>query len=513
MMNNVNKLYLILGILFLIIPMVLIISFPKQVVDDSYILFRYAENFKNGNGLVWNRGEYLEAYTGILALILLIISPLDFILTTQLVGIISFFLGGIILYLLTKESSIKWLILICYMFAPAIYIHVFSGLETCLFMTLSLISIYFWKEEKEYYLLASLSLLTLTRPEGLLLAILLLLKKKNYKSLLIYLLFVGVYIILKYIYYGDVLPNSFYYKSEVTNRLSENWQSFKKFLLIYLLIPVFVICYGSVRFCYNFILSFKAPQDGKNFYISFCLTVVKKIKDNNWKYIFGLLILIGVIYYYLHCRLDTNYAYRFYFHVYPLILLIAFSSAKKINKCQIILLIIIQLGLYGFTFEKELKSVEKVSVINKAARCMGEYIKKNYSPKSKLAVYYDAGAIPFIAKTKTLDLAGLLNKDIAMFDYKNRNLSIKLRDNVDNIAYYKTDQLFLKYNPDIMVFNSSTTKELRKDYFVEFLKTRTKYCIKENIWEKPLEIFHDYKFVKSFGEDKYFYLLFERKKK
>lgn len=512
-MRNLNRVEKIIVVLLFIIAMLFILLFPKQVVDDSYILFRYAENFKNGNGLVWNSGEHLEAYTGILTLIFLVISPLDFILTAQLIGITSFFLGGIILFLLTKESSIKWLILICYMFAPSIYIHIFSGLETCLFMTLSLISIYFWKEEKEYYLLGSLVLLTLTRPEGLLLAILLLLKKKNYKPLLIYLLFVGVYLSLKYSYYGDVLPNSFYYKSEVTNRLSENWKSFKDFFLIYLSVPVFIICYGSVLFCYNFILSFKAPQDGKNFYISFFITVVKKIKDNNWKYIFGLPILIGVIYYYLHCRLDTNYSYRFYFHVYPLILFIAFSSAKKINIYQIILLIVVQLGLYGFTFEKEQKSVEKVSIINKAALSMGEYIKKNYPKESKLAVYYDAGAIPFVAKTKTLDLAGLLNKDIAMFDYKNRNLSINWRHNVDNIAYYKADQLFLKYDPDIMVFNSSTNKELKKDSFVEFLKTRTKYCIKENLWVKPLEIFCEYKFVKSFGKNNYFYLLFERKKK
>ena len=146
--------------------------FPKQVVDDSYILFRYAENFRNGNGLVWNVGEYTESYTGVLTLILLIISPLNYVLTAQIIGVISFLTGGYVLYLLSKESPVKWLILVCYLFSPAIYVHVFSGLETCLFMTFSLVSIYFWQKKKEYLLLTSVILISLIRPEGALFAIL-----------------------------------------------------------------------------------------------------------------------------------------------------------------------------------------------------------------------------------------------------------------------------------------------------------------------------------------------------
>ena len=37
----------------------------RAVVDDAFISFRYADNLLSGNGLVWNRGEYVEGITNI----------------------------------------------------------------------------------------------------------------------------------------------------------------------------------------------------------------------------------------------------------------------------------------------------------------------------------------------------------------------------------------------------------------------------------------------------------------
>ncbi|MEX0749677.1 MAG: hypothetical protein WD359_02625, partial [Dehalococcoidia bacterium] len=34
--------------------------------DDAYISYRYAQNFADGMGLVWNRGEWVEGYTNFL---------------------------------------------------------------------------------------------------------------------------------------------------------------------------------------------------------------------------------------------------------------------------------------------------------------------------------------------------------------------------------------------------------------------------------------------------------------
>ena len=34
--------------------------------DDAYISYRYARNFADGAGLVWNRAEWVEGYTNFL---------------------------------------------------------------------------------------------------------------------------------------------------------------------------------------------------------------------------------------------------------------------------------------------------------------------------------------------------------------------------------------------------------------------------------------------------------------
>ena len=41
------------------------------LIDDAYISFRYAVNFAQGNGLVWNVGVPVEGYTCLLWVVLL----------------------------------------------------------------------------------------------------------------------------------------------------------------------------------------------------------------------------------------------------------------------------------------------------------------------------------------------------------------------------------------------------------------------------------------------------------
>ncbi|MBT3222346.1 MAG: hypothetical protein HN348_25005, partial [Proteobacteria bacterium] len=38
----------------------------RSVVDDAFISFRFADNWLNGRGLVWNEGEYVEGITNFL---------------------------------------------------------------------------------------------------------------------------------------------------------------------------------------------------------------------------------------------------------------------------------------------------------------------------------------------------------------------------------------------------------------------------------------------------------------
>ncbi|HEY8172474.1 MAG TPA: hypothetical protein VIH21_05255, partial [Dehalococcoidia bacterium] len=47
------------------------LRYARYTSDDSYISYRYAENFASGAGLVWNRGEHVEGYTNFLWVVML----------------------------------------------------------------------------------------------------------------------------------------------------------------------------------------------------------------------------------------------------------------------------------------------------------------------------------------------------------------------------------------------------------------------------------------------------------
>ncbi|MFH1219602.1 MAG: hypothetical protein V1694_04040 [Candidatus Eisenbacteria bacterium] len=51
--------------LAMVIACLLVIGlvFPLGLIDDSYISLRYARNFADGNGFVFNIGEKVEGYT------------------------------------------------------------------------------------------------------------------------------------------------------------------------------------------------------------------------------------------------------------------------------------------------------------------------------------------------------------------------------------------------------------------------------------------------------------------
>lgn len=68
-----------------------------NLFDDALISMRYAWNFAHGNGLVWNKGEYVEGYTNLLMTLLMAIASFFLekryaVLAIQLTGIV-FVLG------------------------------------------------------------------------------------------------------------------------------------------------------------------------------------------------------------------------------------------------------------------------------------------------------------------------------------------------------------------------------------------------------------------------------------
>lgn len=158
----------------------------KFIQDDSFITYRYVENFTEGNGLVFNIGENVEGYTcflWVISLSLIKILGFNLISASQTLGIIFSILTLFFTYKISydilftnKEENLKLIISLA---APALLLSngafaywAVSGMETGLFALLTTIGIYLYLKEfriqSKYYYLSSIILLlaSLTRPEG-----------------------------------------------------------------------------------------------------------------------------------------------------------------------------------------------------------------------------------------------------------------------------------------------------------------------------------------------------------
>lgn len=214
----------------------------RWLCDDIYITFRYSRNILAGIGWVYNAGERVEGYTHFLWLciitayqwlgggaefIAMYLGYVSFAATLLIFLVISFRVWG------DRTFPVAFTSL-----ALALHfdfkIWATGGLETSFFTFLVVLTFYVWNfsrlTPRKRYFLASLlaTLVVLTRPDGILLALLLgvffameLVLERTPRRLLPdlaaflappLLLYVP-YLVWKISYYGDFFPNTYYAKS------------------------------------------------------------------------------------------------------------------------------------------------------------------------------------------------------------------------------------------------------------------------------------------------------------
>ena len=206
------------------------------VCDDAFISFRYAKNFINGNGLVFNAGEQVEGYTNFLWTILIALGMklgLDPVLFSQVLGIICYLLTALIFVYISKKlfysddtELFVPLTAICILLQHDYHIYATSGLETssyAMLLSLGFAFILFASDAKSYLYTGLIFVLAmLSRPDGLLFAglafcYILVIEKGNAKKagafLLPILLIYLPYWVARYNYYGYPFPNTYYAKS------------------------------------------------------------------------------------------------------------------------------------------------------------------------------------------------------------------------------------------------------------------------------------------------------------
>lgn len=252
-MNNSSK-RILLSVLLLIPPILAYLYFVRQLnftQDDAYITYRYVANYLNGDGLVFNIGERVEGFTNFgWTVLLILVGSLkgDYIVFSKILGTI-FGAGMIVITFLTARrlfsSENYWFsILPPFLLGANMALAYWSqsGLETAAFTFMAALSVYFFLT-KSRWLIFALTLAVWIRPEGALIAIILILAEAIVeKKLPRYSFFCALtafvlsipFVLFKYFYYGSILPNPFSAKTgmsfeQVMAGLDYTWLFFKHY--------------------------------------------------------------------------------------------------------------------------------------------------------------------------------------------------------------------------------------------------------------------------------------------
>lgn len=208
--------------------------------DDAYISFRYARNFMEGNGLVFNVGERVEGYTNFLWVLEIASLWKLFGLTPEIGSRLLSYgatVGTYVLVLLWAMDSpfrrerliVAWWAMVCLALNRSFAVWGSSGLETRQFTFFIVLAFYLFqfREQKPKIVLGSamaFAAAAMTRPEGVQVwavfcfchVLEALARQRLRVDFVLYLASFLVPVLLhfcfRYFYYGDWLPNTYYAK-------------------------------------------------------------------------------------------------------------------------------------------------------------------------------------------------------------------------------------------------------------------------------------------------------------
>ena len=262
--------------------------FPRWVVDDAYISYRYADNLVRHGELTWNIGEDpVEGYTGVflpLVAAAAIKAGIEPESAGKALGVSCYFLTAFFMFGIARlrrlEPTAITVMAALYFTAPFLYIHALSGLETLAFIAALNAALYFLLRcfdpdasiVSDVALAFALLTASLVRPEGAGLAAVfaacLAAVRFHQGNRTMAVRWIGVftaayvlpgllYFLWRWNYYGRFLPNTFYAKQFHGGLIhARSAESLIEFLRVYLTGPLagdrtYIYRYAFRRQCFS----------------------------------------------------------------------------------------------------------------------------------------------------------------------------------------------------------------------------------------------------------------------
>ena len=445
--------------------------------DDAYISYRYAENFFNGHGLVFNRNEYVEGYSNFLYTLL--ITPAfyfgkSFVYTYSVtLNIILINIALVIYYNfvktnLDKTSANFGVVLVA--LSPFIWSNAATGLETILVLCINLSiwsTIETYREipnQKYLHRLTFLCLLSmLARIDGFIMPLICCLylstKKLNQGArhlVSIIIIFMVLYTLLRFYYYGDIIGNTFYNKisGDLIVRLNQGLV----FWFYYLLETGMYVAIGV----YSYVAIFKSSIKKSATAVSINTTE---------KTDFALYFIVIWSLYIIYTGGDIYYE-RFLITLLPMttyLFLKARLSLKKpmqwyfIGALLIVPFIFVNYdGRFNYQFPKYDFWV-----------ATGKFLRANYANKT---IAVDAcGKIPFYSELKTIDMLGLNDRHIAKLGAQRQGIPGHTKYDANYVLAKSPDLITTWINPNLNLGYGLSKTLYKKNYQVHYLVNSSRH--------------------------------------
>lgn len=433
------------------------VLFSRQIYapcDDAYIFLVYAKNFLQGNGLTFN-GMIVEGFSSPLWLALLILfgySKIDLPILMQILSSSSGVFALFATYTLSnvllcgKSRHYKYWSLL----APALLaatgdfaFYLGSGLEQTLFTSFIALSVAIYEKDRiaalnSFTLPFIFALSILTRPEGALIAMMFYIfgvietksLRPSFLSGLKLTAILAPILIMKRLYFGYWLPNTYYVKS---GSLLANIDHGKIYLLVNA--PRYLIVVAV--FAILLILSLRSTH--------------REIWQQAWGS--TLIGLTWGLYIYLNGG-DNLVGGRMLLPVLPLVYAVLvtllqgnqFSLPASIGAISVISIIL----FFGYTQDHYIQShIARWNKNYTNRMAAGLYLKENYPPDTLIALNA-AGIIPYYSGLLTIDMLGLNNEYIA--HYGKRDHSLPFGHQAGDGEYV------LSQMPDIIFFGGTASE-------------------------------------------------------
>jgi hypothetical protein len=430
-----KRLVLIFLPLTIIIFYLTVISHINYTPDDSYIYFHFAKNIVNGNGFAFNAHEPTYGVTSPLWVLIISssgISGVDYILTAKIFDILFASMAVLVFFLFASQVLKNYIValLSTFVFSMNTWFLRWSGtgMETSLAVLLTLLTLYYcWKHEYLISIFFS-GLLFLTRPETVVMPILIITdiylntfdRKRALKNIVLnsifFLIIVLPWLIYAKLKFGSVIPNTALAKATLGLNIDDFAWTIKdlfKTLFVTEAISLSLFIVGVVVLIY---LIFRKQKHQDKF---------DRHSAIDWLrgHFVPLSWVAGIIIIYILTQ--ANIVSRYLLLIIPVIIIYAYTFLSSIvellgkNKyfyTAVFILTIVIMLQNQIIFRKHVQpSINSFTVgMNECFIPLGEWLKDN-TPADAIVFTPDIGAIGYYSERKICDAAGLISPELLSY--------------------------------------------------------------------------------------------------